>query len=1220
MRCQDCGHENRADASFCLACGARLQLACGSCGRALPGGARFCDGCGAPVSGAAASPPRGAPAGPEPYTPPPHLAEKIRRDHARLQGERREVTVLFIDAVGSTSASERLDPEELHRVVQACTETMIDAVNRFEGTVTQFRGDGIMAVFGAPIAHEDSARRAVAAAVAMRDRLEAYRAEIERDGGRSFRYRIGLNTGPVIVGSIGSDLTMDYTAIGDTVNLAARMEQAALQGRIYITQQTARLVEPYFELRGLGLTEVKGKAEGVQVFEVLRELRARTRLDAASERGLTPYVGRAEQLAQLQTMFDRAREGEGQVVFVTGEAGIGKSRLLLEFRRTLDGPDIAWLEGRCISWGRTFPYLPITGIVRGAFDLSEHMDEREASRRIDQATGGWQRAGDAPAAPALKHLLSLDPGDESFMGLDPRERRTRVIDALRALVRNTTRARPLVVVVEDLHWADEQSEDALSVIIDVAAAARALIIVTSRPGFAHRLGDRSFFSRLALRNLGGDESRAMLQAALDAAGIPPELERLVVSRAEGNPFYIEEVTRSLVESKVVRREDGRLVLARAVTEAQIPSTIQEVVLSRLDRLDPVVKDVVQVAAVIGREFSVPLLQRAAGSAAVQGALDELKALELVYEVPGGGEPACAFKHALTQEVALSTLLTRRRSELHCNVAEAIVAQYSDRLTEHAESLAHHFFEGEQWERACEYAKQVAYRAESLHAPRTVIEHVTRAIEAAHRCDPECCEELLEPELYRLRGNAHEAIGDFEKARIDHEAAIKLAERRGDRETLWRSHADLGMLWAGRDYARTGPHYERAHEVALQTGDQRAIAHSLNRLGNWRINMDYATEGIGELEHALEIFRGLGDRRGVADSLDFLTSAYGMVGDMHRGLAAGLQAAEYFREANDRQRLSGVLSMIGFFAPAVETLTTVPALLDGAEREALAAEALGLARDIGWRANEAFVLIHSSMHEVAGGNLGLGIEEATRGLAMAEEIGHLQWQTAAHVSLGESYRHCFARDLAVQHHARAADLAEATKSAHWFGTAIGFLALAFLDSGQTEQAEITLAEHFPEDLGMISLSQRERWRARAEIDLTRGRWREALEVIERLGATAPNAGSDGARAVPWLALLRAQALLGLEQVSAAETALDDVIQLTRSLRIRTIEWRALAALASLRVMQGRPKDAAQPARRAVTLVDEMAATLTEERLRRALTEAPALQELRAMARAGNQDGR
>jgi len=495
VTCPSCGHQNAADAVFCNKCGARLEIVCASCKRSNSADSSFCGGCGQPLAAAQTAE---APANPLSYTP-KHLVEKILRERAALEGERRNVTVLFSDAMGFTPLSERADAEEVYTLMQGYLKRMMDAVHRYEGTITSFTGDGVMALFGAPIAHEDGARRAVSAALEMQRSLAEYSAEVRRKQPIECRFRVGLNTGPVVVGKIADNLDMDYTALGDTVNLASRMEEAAEPGQVYMTEETHRLAGDYFECEPLGGLMVKGKSAPVVAYRAVREKPAvRTRLQAQAERGLTAFVGREQELSFLRGYFDQAKNGRGQVVFITGEAGLGKSRLLLEFRRSLLDEPLTWLEGHCISYGKRIPYLPISDLIKRNFLVEEGDNDEKIVAKVDQGTSGWDEAT-RQTVPYLKYLLNVDPGDEAVATMDPMERRAGILDALRALLTQESRERPLVILIEDLHWVDEKSEEALAAIVDAVHSTPTLMVLTYRPGYTHSLGERTYFSRLALR-------------------------------------------------------------------------------------------------------------------------------------------------------------------------------------------------------------------------------------------------------------------------------------------------------------------------------------------------------------------------------------------------------------------------------------------------------------------------------------------------------------------------------------------------------------------------------------------------------------------------------------------------------------------------------------------------------------------------------------------------
>ena len=617
MACSSCGAATRPGAKFCEECGTRLDAVCPTCGARLSPGKRFCGDCGARLDGAPgteAKPPQ-APAAarfgseddprrvaPSGYTP-QHLAERILKDRAALQGERKQVTVLFADVTGFTSMAEALDPEEVHALMNRAFELMLAAVHRYEGTVNQFLGDGLMALFGAPVAHEDHARRAALAALGMQRALGTYREELRARRGVDFRMRMGLNTGLVVVAAIGDNLRMDYTAVGDTTNVAARMQQMAEPGQVVLADATRRLVEPYFHLTSVGTVTLKNRAEPVAAW-ALGEPRS-----VAETRPLTPLLGRREALGALERAWNAARAGRGQVIYLVGEAGIGKSRLRLELRRQV-GAAATWLEGRCLSFAQSTAMLPISDLLRHGFGVNEADSE---SAIIEKVTRGLRRLGEPPAdlAPYLRYALSVDPGEPAIATMDPAERRARMFRAINQLTRRSSQSRPVVLVVEDLQWIDSASEDYLAELINGIAGEAILLMLTWRPSYRARFSEHTYITRLVLEPLDEDDAHQLVRATLGIDDRPDELATVIARKAEGNPFFLEEIGRALVESGAVRAEDGRLALVRPASAIMVPDRVQDIIAARIDRLGEEQKRTVQIASVIGREFALRLLRRVA---------------------------------------------------------------------------------------------------------------------------------------------------------------------------------------------------------------------------------------------------------------------------------------------------------------------------------------------------------------------------------------------------------------------------------------------------------------------------------------------------------------------------------------------------------------------------------------------------------------------------------
>jgi class 3 adenylate cyclase/tetratricopeptide (TPR) repeat protein len=814
MRCPRCHHENRGEARFCAACGSSLAARCPACGYEPPRGAAFCDHCGTPLTRPPPPiPPLVAPRPQmlQPYTP-RHLAEKILTARSALEGERRQVTVLFADVAGFTTMAEKLDPEEVHQIMDHCFERITAEVHRFEGTINQYTGDGVMALFGAPIAHEDSPRRAVHAALGIQRALRDVAQTLQAERGLSLRMRIGLNTGLVVVGKIGDDLRMDYTAVGDTTNLAARLQQMAQPGSVVISAATHHHIAGFFETRDLGELPVKGRAP-VRAFEVLRPRRSRSRFDVTVERGLTPLVGRERELATLRERFREVKAGRGQVVGIAGEAGMGKSRLVLEFRRALAQASeaVTWLEGHCISFGQASPFLPLIEQLRENFQIDELDGEPEIIAKVEQ---GMRRMGELEAyIPAIRYLLAVDPGDLALAAMEGAARRRQLFAALRALSIRGARRRPLVLVVEDLHWIDTSSEEFFNVLLDAVAGIPLLLLVTYRIGYTPPFRSRSFYTTLTLRSFSDAETLEMAGYVLGTAQCPTELQITLMQKAEGVPLFIEEVTKALLDLGVLRREEGAYRLVKRLSEVSVPETIQGIIMARLDRLGDEGKRTVQLASVIGRQFLVRLLARVAGRTdRLEGLLRELQALEIIYEQGLLPEPAYIFKHAVIQDVAYNSLLMQRRRALHQAVGQAIEELYQDRLEEHYAELAHHFSQSETWDKALAYHRQAGIQAFARSSLREALAGFEQALAALHYLpeSQETCEQAIDLRL-EMR-NVLIALGDFGR----------MFELLGEAEALAKTLEDPRRLgWVS---AYLSPYFSNTgdQDHAIETG-QRALA-------------------------------------------------------------------------------------------------------------------------------------------------------------------------------------------------------------------------------------------------------------------------------------------------------------------------------------------------------------------------------------------------------------
>ena len=781
---------------------------------------------------ASVSPQAAAPAPAQDRTPlaytPPHLAEKIVTARPALAGERKQVTVLFADLKDSTELIRGLDPEAAQQLLDPAIHHMMDAVHRFEGTVNQVLGDGIMALFGAPIAHEDHALRACYAALAMQATMRAYTEEVRRTRGLELRMRVGLNSGEVVVRAIGNDLHMDYSAVGETTHLAARMEQLATPGSSRLTAATLRLVEGLVQVTALGPVPVKGLEEPVEVFELVGASATRRRLQATAGRGLTRFVGRQPELDALHQALAQAEAGHGQVVAVVGEAGVGKSRLVYEFAHTHHTRGWLVLESASVSYGKATPYFPVIDLLKRYV----HAEDQDEPRTIRAKVTGQILTLDETlqdTLPALLALLEALPDESPFFQLDPPLRRQRTLDALKRVLLRESQVQPLLLVFEDLHWIDAETQALLNTLVESLPTARVLLLVNYRPEYQHGWGSKTYYTQLRLDPLSPVSAAEVLQALLgDDPSLEP-LKQLLIERTAGNPFFLEESVRTLVETGVLVGEHGAYRLAQALPTIQVPATVQAVLAARIDRLPPEEKRLLQTAAVIGTEVPLALLQAIAEEReeVLHRSLAHLQTAEFLYEAHLFPEIAYTFKHALTHEVAYGGLLHERRRLLHARIVDALEALYPDRLAEQVDRLAHHALRGEVWDKALTYFRQAGARAMARSANQEAVACFEQALVALQHL-PESRDTLAQAIDLRLElRNALLAFGDLERILTYLREAETFAEALGDHRRLGLISARMANAFLLRsDYDRALTLVQRALALATSSGDiaLQATAH------------------------------------------------------------------------------------------------------------------------------------------------------------------------------------------------------------------------------------------------------------------------------------------------------------------------------------------------------------------------------------------------------------
>jgi class 3 adenylate cyclase/tetratricopeptide (TPR) repeat protein len=678
MECPFCLKDNQKDARFCSHCGQNLEQTCPVCSTRHISTARFCHKCGKSF---------GAPL-------PTHDQE----------GERKLVSVLFADTAGFTALSEMLDPEEIAQIMQDCLSILTPEIERYGGTVTQFTGDGVMALFGAPNADEDHAKRACHAGIAIRGAILPFSNRILKRYGSEFKMRIGINSGMVVVGSVDSGYATEYTALGDTINIASRIESITPPGAVCCSSNTFRLARDFFQFEAMGSTKVKGKAHPIDLYKVLNVGQIETRLGAAMARGLTPFVGRQAELRDLTVVFDDIEAGKGRTVSIIGEAGVGKSRLLLEFRRSLHGREFGFLVGECLPFGASIAYLPLLGLLRSYFRLKEGFEPSEAEQSIRSTLSGLEHDMSF-LLPPLFDVLSIPFKDEQYEMMEPRQKKDRIFQSLSRIFIKESQTKPLVISIESIMWIDRTSEEFLGYLTDLLPESRILLILLHRPGYSHSWGEKTSFTLLNIDQLPARDAPQLINSLLDA---PPsrELQTLLMTTSGGNPLFIEELTNSLLEKGYVNKTNDGYVLTILSADLPIPATIHGIIAARIDHLPEPVKRTLQFAAVIGKHFSRSILELVVGKAHnLTALLQELQQLDLIYEENGQPSIEYIFKHDLVQEVAYNSLLLRRRKEIHEAVAEAIEAFNSDNIDHVQEILAYHFSKSSNSHKAYLYLKQ-----------------------------------------------------------------------------------------------------------------------------------------------------------------------------------------------------------------------------------------------------------------------------------------------------------------------------------------------------------------------------------------------------------------------------------------------------------------------------------------------------------------------------------
>ena len=841
MKCQKCQAENSEDSKFCHECGVKLVKVCPQCGSECLLGDKFCSKCGKNLS-----------LPPEPsikeFTAdekleiikrylPKALTEKVLAQRDKIEGERKQVTVMFCDMVGFTPLSERLGPEEAYSIMDRVYEILIHKVHDYEGTVNEMTGDGIMALFGAPITLEDAPQRAIRSAYAIHREISRFNDRVEQERGDSLaiKMRIGIHTGPVVVGTLGNDLRVEFKAVGDTVNLASRMEGFAEPGTSYVTEDTFKLTEGLFRFEALGEQEVKGKEEPIKVYRVIAPSSRRTRFDTSAERGLTSFVGRERELELLLDGFERAKGGRGQAFSITAEAGVGKSRILYEFRKAVANENVTFLEGKCLSYSRGVAYHPVTDILKATFEVNG--SDSDVAKR-EKVAGGLQTLGvdEASTLPYVLELLSAKDSGIDQIPLSPEAKKVRIQETLKRIVLKGSEKRPLILAIEDLHWIDESSEESLKDLLDSISGARVLLLLTYRPEFVHTWGGKSYHSQVNLNRLSNRESLTMVYNLLGTEGVARELEDFILERTEGVPFFIEEFVKSLKDLKVLEKKDNVFIALKDLHDVSIPSTIQDVIMARVDSLPDAVKKILQTGSVVGREFSYELIKEVAGlpEKELLSHLSILKDSELVFERGIYPQSTYIFKHALTQDAAYGSLLKSTCQKYHKKVAQALEERFPSTVETQPERLGYHYTEAGLLEQAIPYWQRAGDIDMKRSAHTAAIGHYTRGLELLEKLSQKPERVAIELALQTALGTALMPVRGFGAPEVKQslDRARELSQQVGDTAQLLTVLHGLWIYYLVRAELKTS--YRLADQmlnIAQQVQDPAALLEAHHDLGS-----------------------------------------------------------------------------------------------------------------------------------------------------------------------------------------------------------------------------------------------------------------------------------------------------------------------------------------------------------------------------------------------------
>lgn len=1182
-------------------------MKCNNCNSPTPANARFCPNCGQSLTAAPVPPEQTTGVlNPDKYLP-RELASKLEvsRASGSMQGERRIITMLFCDVKGSTAAAEQLDPEEWTEIINGAFERMIRPIYKYEGIVPRLMGDAILAFFGAPIAHEDDPQRAVLAGLEIQQNIKPYAEEIRKRYGVSFALRVGINTGLVVVGEVGSDLRMEYTAMGDAINLAARMEQTAAPGTVQLSEETYKLVASFLEVEALGGIEVKGKSAPVNAYRVLSIKKMPGQ--ARGLEGLTsPLVGREAELSALEAYLAALLEGQGAVVTVLGEAGLGKSSLVAAAHQKTETGSVTWLEAHALSYAQSISYFSWRQVIRASIGAREADSPADVRDKLGYTCERYALpGGDIPFLEAMLAVESQASRDE-VMGVQGDALLQRITEATRGYLCAAARETPLAIAFDDLHWMDEASQTLLTNLVDLVQEAPVLFVCLTRPEkdspaweFTRRIQrDLPACSRLIeLSPFSNETTNTLLVNLLGRRDLPKSLYDQIAEKAEGNPFFVEEIIRSLIETGQIVRENGDWRAAGGQTKISLPKTLSGVLSARIDRLPEATKQILHFASVIGRSFDLNTLS--ALSSLGNRMAEQVQKLEqagLVQQATSGADTDYTFRHVLTQEAAYHSILLKRRRELHARVGEYLETNYPDRLAEYAPLLAHHFYTARD-ARSLKYDTLAGEKAASLYANGEAAIHFSRALEVARRNEVEAGQIA---DLYTQFGSVLELSGRYPEALDTYDAMKSFGQETGERSiemaALMAKATIYSTFTSLHDAERSEQTLIQALEISHELGDQDAQT----RL-NWNLMLNYLfskrlDQSLQYGERALDLARQSDNREYLAFVLNDFCRLYTCRGEFEKAHTVIKEARELWITLDNQVMLADS------FGSEAEAYFNAGELEQSIE---YSQKGLEISEKIVNLWGQSYDRMLMSFAYFESGQLGRGIQAAEQSIRLGDEA-YLIASNSLRSELAWVYAYCGAFETGHRLIEEAMQQTEAKQPAWRAFPQAGKVRMHLLQ-GDIRSAEQTAGNAL---LAPISIPYA-RYTifvclANIELAFARGEHSQALALSEELlKEVSPLVRIDIPEVLRW----KGVALFALGQLDRAQQVLSEARSLAESSHSNLHLWLILANLAEVNAKLGNREEAEANRMQARSIVEQIADSLVEVELRETFLEQPRVRALR-----------